>query len=102
MMGNLFQKLKMQFIFFLARRLPDCREMTPVIGESLDRKLTRRERITMRLHLLTCQGCVNYLANLKFMREVFRLQEKKIEENPPVELSPEARERIKKALTSAK
>ncbi|MEZ5429387.1 MAG: hypothetical protein R2747_24270 [Pyrinomonadaceae bacterium] len=104
MKGNLFQKLKMRVVFFLARRLPDCRHITPTIGESLDRKLSLRENINVKLHLWTCRACSNYLANLKFMREVFQLQEKRREEEIDplsVSLSPEARERIKKALISS-
>lgn len=102
MKGSFLQKLKMRFIYFLARFLPDCKHMTPVIGESLDRKLSLREKIVMKLHLFTCEACGNYLSNLKFMREVFQIQEKKrVGGNFSVSLSPDAKERIKKALISS-
>lgn len=55
----------------LGRQLSRCRDITPLIGESLDRDLTIRERITMRLHLVTCRACRNYLSNLKVMQEIF-------------------------------
>jgi Putative zinc-finger len=100
-MKEILGKIKLQFIFFLARRLPDCKHVTPLFSESLDRKTTLREKIVMRLHLFTCGACVNYLSNLKFMREVFRTQEENLErEKLSVSLSPEARDRLKNALKS--
>jgi predicted anti-sigma-YlaC factor YlaD len=100
-MRNLFQKIKMQMIFRLARRLPDCKHITPLFSESLDRPVTLREKIVIRLHLYVCDACKSYVENLKFMREVFQEQERQFEEEKiNVSLSPEARERIKKALKS--
>jgi hypothetical protein len=101
MSESVSQKLKTWIMDLLARFLPDCKSMTPLIGESLDRKLTIREKIVMKLHLITCQACANYLSNLKFMREVFQLQEKRRDENLAVSLSADAKERIKKALISS-
>lgn len=100
-MAELTQNLKKRFIFWLARRLPDCKSLTPLFSESLDRRTTLREKIVMRLHLFTCSACQNYVSNLEFMREVFQEQEKRFAEDKiPVSLSSEARERIKNALKS--
>lgn len=100
-MWEFFQKLKKPFINWLAKRLPDCKSLTPIFSESLDRRPILREKIVMRLHLLTCSACKNYISNLKFMREVFHEQEKRLEEDKfSISLSPEARERIKNSLNS--
>lgn len=100
-MKGIYQKSKMKLIFWMARRLPDCQHMTPLFSDSLDRKLSVRERVIVRLHFFTCNACQNYLANLKFMRKVFQEQEKRFEEEKiSVSLSPEARDRLKNALKS--
>lgn len=99
---TLFEKIKWKFIFWLARRLPDCKTITPTLGESLDRKLSLREKIQMRLHLFTCDACARYLKQIEFLREAVQAQnEKLIEEDSSVNLSLAAKERLKNALKSS-
>lgn len=100
---NFREKLKWSFIFWLARRLPDCQTLTPTFSESLDRDLTLREKIVMKLHLFTCEACKNYVNQLKFMREAFHVKEKFFAstEEPAPQLSFDARERMKSALRTS-
>jgi len=75
-----------------------CREATELIGRSLQTRLGIRERVKVRLHLLVCNACRNYLSNLKFMKEVFEdplLSDAATAEDA---LSDEARERIARSL----
>jgi len=100
---TLSAKLKWQLILFLARRLPDCKTLTPTLGESIDRKLSFRERIITRLHLFTCEACQRYLEQVQFLHEALRNHERMIETATgfsSAALSTEAKERIKKALSS--
>jgi hypothetical protein len=96
-------KIKMEATFWLARRLPPCTELLPVMSQSLERRLTVRERVVLRLHFLYCEYCRRYLKQLGFMREAARTGEVKIYEattpSAPV-LSTDARDRIKRALES--
>lgn len=97
-------KLKWQVISFLVRRLPDCKSLTPTLSESIDRKLSHRERVVVRLHLFTCEACKLYLEQVNFLREAIRKHEEMLEnaiENSSATLSSEAKERIKKALSSS-
>lgn len=99
-----FEKLKWEFIFFLARRLPDCRTITPMFSQSLDRELTLREKIVMKLHLFTCDACKKYVHQIKFMHEAFQEQEKmfaELESPAAPKLNLDARERMKAALRAA-
>lgn len=103
---NWREKLHWEFIFWLARRLPDCREITPTLSQSLDRKLSVREKITIRLHLYTCGACRNYVSQIKFMGEAFKIREiyfaRVAEELATAStLTIEARERMKAALRAA-
>jgi hypothetical protein len=89
--------------YFLLRRLPTCKQMAPVMSESLERRLTLRERATLKLHLWVCVWCVWYLENLRTMREALRARGAREEEaaddvDSAVKLSEEARERIRRAL----
>jgi hypothetical protein len=88
--------------YFLLRRLPTCKQMAPVMSQSLERPLTLRERLSLKLHLWVCVWCVWYLENLRTMREALRARSAREEEadevDSAVKLSEEARERIRRAL----
>ena len=99
---GLYDKVIHAVRYFLLRRLPTCRQMAPVMSESLERLLTLRERVTLKLHLWVCVWCVWYLENLRTMRSALRARAAHEEETDEVEsavkLSEEARERIRRAL----
>ena len=61
-------------------------------------RLSIRERIKVRLHLLVCSACRNYLSNLKFMKEVFEDPLLSDATSRDDALSAEARERIARSL----
>ena len=87
--------------YFLLRRLPTCQQMSVVISESLERRLTLRERISLRLHLWICIWCVWYLEHLHLIRDTLRARTTQTEADDlaaEIHLSLEARERIKRAL----
>jgi hypothetical protein len=96
MPGGLFDKLKMEATFWLGRRLPACDELTLLMSESLERKLSVREQVRLRLHFLICGCCKWYLRQLRTMRDAAR--ERAEETLPDATLSTEARERIRRAL----
>jgi len=96
------QRLKWQVILFLARRLPPCNVLVPLMSEARERPLTRREKVTLKLHLFTCEACRRYVAQIEKMGEMVK---PKTEETNPTEpadkLSEDARNRIKAALEAA-
>ena len=96
------KRLRQEGEFWLGRRLPTCRELTPVLSQSLERRLTLRERLTLRLHFLICVYCVRYLEQLRLMRAAVRAREAQSHADDPggatPSLTPEARERIRRAL----
>ena len=99
---GLYDKAVHAVRYFLLRRLPTCKQMAPVMSESLERPLTLRERAALKLHLWVCVWCVWYLENLRTMRSALRARAAHEEEAGEVEsavkLSEEARERIRRAL----
>jgi hypothetical protein len=101
-MGGLLQKLKWLFILWLARRLPDCKRMTRTLGESLDRKITWREQIVMKLHLFTCEACERYLEQVAFLKKAAHVHSEAadISEFSSATLTSESKERMKAFLRS--
>lgn len=77
-----------------------CREVTRLVSESLDRDLSLRQRISMKMHLLMCKLCSRYNKQLASLRQAIRLHAMRDEDIDvyPGSLSSEARERIKKSL----
>ncbi|HLL77096.1 MAG TPA: hypothetical protein VK421_17720 [Pyrinomonadaceae bacterium] len=84
--------------YFLLRRLPACRQMAALMSESMERPLTLRERVTLRLHLWACIWCVWYLEQLQLLRAGLRERAEAEDSAADINLSLEARERIKRAL----
>ena len=97
---RLKKRVRRAVIFWLARRLPHCRQMAPVFSESLDRRPSLRTRVVIRLHLFTCTRCVRYLKQLRFMRELFEAGERLCADDSAAApaLDRETRERLKGAL----
>ncbi|HET6977935.1 MAG TPA: hypothetical protein VFI24_16520 [Pyrinomonadaceae bacterium] len=71
--------------------------MAETISQSMERKLTLRERTNMKLHLWVCAWCQWYLEHLHIIRDAARA--KAADPSGP-SLSTEARERIKRNLTN--
>lgn len=93
---------KTKFNFWIWRNLPDCQEMVKVIGSSLDKKLSWSEWIVMKLHLRSCDPCVNFLKQIKFIREaLLNNDEKLIHQDSHTKLSDDARNRLKDALKAS-
>ena len=97
-----YERLKHSIRYWLLRRLPTCKQTVKVISESLERRLSLREQITVKLHLWICLWCVWYLEHLQLMRDTIRsraAQEPNLDSSSLPSLSPEARERMKSRLS---
>ena len=78
-----------------------CKEVSHLVSESLDRKLSLWQRIQVRLHLLMCRFCSRFRKQSLFLRDAARHYLSAVEEaetGPSTALSPEARDRIKQSL----
>jgi len=97
-----YDKIKHAVRWWLLRRLPTCKQTVKVISESMERKLSLRERITVKLHLWICLWCVWYLEHLNLMRDTIRSkasQEPNLDSASLPTLSADARERMKLRLS---
>jgi hypothetical protein len=98
---KLYGKLKHSIRYWLLRTLPTCQQTVEKISQSMERSLTLKERIKIKLHLWICAWCQWYLEHLHLIRETARA---KANESPEIisdpGLSNEARERIRRRLTN--
>jgi hypothetical protein len=66
------------------------------MSESLERRLSLREWLGVRLHLLACAWCARYLKQIRFVRSLLRGHRATTELVPS--LATDARARITRAL----
>lgn len=88
-----------KFNLWVWRKLPECKQMVKIITASMDNKLSWSEWILMKIHLLSCDPCVNFLKQIKFIRTVLSHSDEKLPDtDSSMNLSDDARSRMKKAL----
>jgi hypothetical protein len=75
---------------------PNCKEAIRLQSEALDRPLTGRQRIGLRIHLALCVWCARYGKQIKFLRTAAKQCDH--DHTPSQPLSAEARARIKRTL----
>jgi hypothetical protein len=80
-----------------------CKEVNCLASKSLDERLSWRERVGLRMHLLFCRLCRRYVRDLRFLRLVLRRagEDGLLRYTPTGKLSSASRERIKRALSEA-
>ena len=49
-----------------------CKEVTHLVSESLERSLSVKERLRLRLHFLVCAGCRNFRSQMTLLRQACR------------------------------
>lgn len=96
------RKLKRTFNVAAWTYLPPCKEIVKIISASLDRKLTVRERVILRLHLAACEPCVRYLDQSKLLSTAAHTMDEELKNDLYAgRLSDDARERIKNILKAS-
>lgn len=101
MASKAYDNMKHAISYWLLRKLPTCQQMVEKISQSMERKLTLRERIDLKVHLWICAWCQWYREHLQIIRDAARA---KAAESPELNsmsgpaLSSEARQRIKRRL----
>ena len=77
----------------------NCKEVTQMVSESLDRKLPLHQRMGMRFHLSMCRFCSRFRKQLLILRKAMRVQDSYVEDaKHPLTLNTKTKERIKRSL----
>lgn len=78
-----------------------CKEAARLVSESLDHRLTFRQRLALGAHLLMCRFCSRYKSQTLLVREAVRQMAREEEVSlagVDMSLTPAARERIKATI----
>ena len=101
-MNWIVKKIRRAFNVAAWTSLPPCKDIAKIISASLDRKLTLRERIILKLHLAACELCVRYLNQSQLLRSAAHSIDEDLESDLYAKrLSDDARERIKNILKAS-
>lgn len=46
-----------------------CKQATHLLSQRMDRKLSVGETLSLRFHLMMCDGCTNFKNNMSFLRK---------------------------------
>lgn len=80
-----------------------CKQAARLVSVSFERKLTLREWLSMRLHLMMCKTCTFYGRQIKALRAIFIRHEQVLSNTPASDdekLTDQAKERIKKTINT--
>lgn len=72
----------------------DCKQTSQLISQSLDRKLTLRERFALLLHLILCKFCKRFSQQLQIIRVSMKSLVDEVEKNDAILMPSDAKERI--------
>jgi hypothetical protein len=78
--------------------LPNCRQVSRLQSDLLDRPLSLPQRFGLRLHLLICKWCRRYGKQIRFLHQAVHEHPDELSQASPRTLSPEARKRLKQRL----
>ncbi len=79
-----------------------CKEITQLISEGLDRRLSFWQRVGLRLHLMMCGACAAYKRQVTTLNKLISTRFGVSGRDGPHLLSDEASRRIKAALRDHK
>lgn len=76
----------------------DCRHATLLVSQSMERRLTLRQRLALRLHLMMCDACTQFRKQVRLLRIAVAQWGRKVENDGTLALSLQARDRIALAM----
>lgn len=73
----------------------NCKQVSRLASQAMDRPLTLRERFGVWLHLGICDPCRQFVEQLRLLRVALRKQTRQMEEDEGVKLPDSVRETIR-------
>jgi hypothetical protein len=46
-----------------------CKEVSRLVSQGMDRRLSFGRRVSLRVHFAICEGCTNFSKQVQFLRE---------------------------------
>ncbi len=97
-----YDNVKQKMREWLSHHLPPCEAIVEKISQSMEQRLSLRERIDLKLHLWICAWCHWYFKDLNLIRDAASAKATDATDSYSISgpaLSSAARERIKRRLT---
>lgn len=82
----------------------NCKQISELASRALDEKLTLRQRMSLRMHLLLCSMCRGFARNLRRIQDACSQERSRLSDdsaNAETSISPEARDRLRKNIEKA-
>ena len=77
----------------------DCRAITRIVSDSLDRQLPFKDRAALRIHLMMCRHCSRFREQLVMITSALQCDDMSAEERHTCKgLPPEIKDHIKDVL----
>ena len=80
----------------------NCKQSSQLISQSLDRKLTIKERFALKFHLLICRYCKRFSQQLKSLSVMLKGMTADVENDTTIKMSSSSKKRIAESIASAK
>ena len=80
----------------------DCKQASQLISQSLDRSLTLRERLSLKLHLFICEFCKRFSQHMQSICVALKQMTSSIESNDGIAMPSAAKSRILQSIESIK
>jgi hypothetical protein len=93
-------RISKKLVSGLAELSISCKAATRLQSEAIDHRLTLRQRLGLRIHLVLCKWCRRYAKQITFLHDATHKHPDEMVKCAPQELSAEARERIRRKLRS--
>ncbi len=74
----------------------NCREVSRLVSESMDRDLSILQRTGIRFHLMMCKHCARFGQQLRWIRKIIRLRGEDVAQ--PLNMDPASKEELKELL----
>jgi hypothetical protein len=79
----------------------NCKQASELLSQGMDEKLSLGKRLSLRMHLLMCHGCSNFISQLRFLRKIVQ-HHRDYPQCDNFHLSDGARQRIYHAMEEAR
>ncbi len=77
-----------------------CKQASQLISQSLDQPLSFPQRLQLKMHLFLCGACSRFKQQLQQLRTALQQLRNQIENDSTIQLTPEAKDRIKREINS--
>lgn len=77
-----------------------CKQASQLISQSLDRRLSWQERLSLRLHTIICDACRRFSQQLHTLRVALKRMNENVESDTNITLPSETKARIAQSIDS--